>query len=139
MSELNIKTIVVAYDGSEHSKKALLYAISLARQTKAKLYLVYVVDTSLAELYSIPQAYDKIKKKGEELLAEARGSCAGLDAECKLLEGDPAEEIIKFAKDVRADLIVIGSRGLSRLKRILLGSVSARVATEAATSVLIVR
>ncbi len=55
-----------------------------------------------------------------------------------LAEGHPAEEILKAAKRLRADLVVMGSRGLTGMEKILLGSVSAKVTRHAACSVLVV-
>jgi nucleotide-binding universal stress UspA family protein len=64
---------------------------------------------------------------------------AGLEAKLLLCEGDPAEEILRVAKDGGYDLIVVGHRGLSPVKAFLLGSVSNQVVSHAPCSVLVVR
>lgn len=60
-------------------------------------------------------------------------------AELKLVEGDPPHEMAKLAKNIDADLIVVGSRGLSTIRRSLLGSVSSRLVQESEISVLVVK
>ena len=63
----------------------------------------------------------------------------GIEVETHAREGQPAEVIIDVAKQVQADLIVVGSRGLTGIKRFLLGSVSSKVSEHASCSVMIVR
>ena len=75
---------------------------------------------------------------GQHLLAEAR-SLAGDEIETVLAFGPPADVISRRAADSGADLIVLGSRGLGTLERLVMGSISAAVARQAPCSVLIVR
>lgn len=135
-----MRTIVVAYDGSQHSKKALETARALAERFGSKIYVVHVVDTavlSLSDAFSSPSVVESLRQRGEKVLKEALSAAPG--AEAKLLEGDPAYEIAKFAKDVKADLIVVGSRGLSTIRKSLLGSVAGRLVQESDVSVLVVK
>lgn len=62
-----------------------------------------------------------------------------VDSHLELVNGDPAEEIIRLANIHKADLIVIGSRGLTGMTRIVQGSVSSQVVEEAHCSVLVVK
>lgn len=76
------------------------------------------------------------------LLAQALKSarnCGASDVEVKTVQGDPAEMVVEFANDRNADLIVCGSRGLGRLKQLLLGSTSHKITQLAACSCLTVR
>lgn len=76
---------------------------------------------------------------GERILSKAVEEVKGVSATKRLELGNPAEEIIQIANKERYDLIVVGSRGLSRTKRFFLGSVSDDVSHHAHCSVLIVR
>lgn len=79
-----------------------------------------------------------MREKGEKLIKEAL-EILGISAEARILEGDPAHEIVKFAREVGASLIVVGARGLSTIKKILIGSVSSRVVHESTIDVLVVK
>jgi len=133
--------IVVGYDGSIYSKKALEKVKVLAEKFGSKVYVVHVVDTavlSLSDVFASPSILASLREKAEQLIKEAVQLLGG-NAEGKVLEGDPAHEIVKFAKEVNASLIVLGSRGLSTIRRVLMGSVSSRVVQESPIDVLIVK
>lgn len=133
--------IVVGYDGSPQAKKALEKARKIAEKFGSKIYVVHVIDTavlSLSDMFASPSVIASLKEKAEQLIKEAL-SAAGPGAEGKVLEGDPAHEIIKFAREVNASLIILGARGLSTIRRILMGSVSSRVVQESPIDVLIVK
>ncbi|MCI4455790.1 MAG: universal stress protein [Sulfolobus sp.] len=140
------KRIVVAYDGSDHANKALSTAIELAKAFNSKLDVVEVVDTAallgmgFAPIPSdlIAQIYNKAQNDVEQ--AKKKAQEAGLkDVTSQVLEGDPATSIIEYASKNGADLIVIGSRGLSTFKRLILGSVSSKVVQESRVPVLVVK
>lgn len=133
--------IVVGYDGSAQAKKALSKAKELADKFGAKIYIVHVIDTavlSLSDVFSSPTVLASLREKAEQLVKEAVQTVGG-NAEGKILEGDPAHEIVKFAREVNASLIVLGARGLSTIRRVLMGSVSSRVVQESPIDVLIVK
>lgn len=135
-----MKTIVVGVDGSQHSKKALEQAKAIAEKFGSKICVVHVIDTavfSLSEAFSTPQIQKALRERGEKILREAQAMAPG--AELKLVEGDPPHEMAKLAKNIGADLIVVGSRGLSTIRRSLLGSVSSRLVQESEVSVLVVK
>ncbi len=94
-------------------------------------------------LRSQDERYSAIKQVlGEELLDRAKGQVSQLEdveVETNLRFGDPAEEIIKAAEDADSNLIVIGSRGLSDLKGMWLGSVSHKVCNHSPINVVTVR
>ncbi|MEZ0248695.1 MAG: universal stress protein [Thermoproteus sp.] len=135
-----MKTIVVAYDGSQYAKKALEVAKAIAEKFGSKVYVIHVVDTavlSLSEAFSTPNVVKSLREGGEKALREALVVIP--NAETKLLEGDPAYEIAKFAREAKADLVVVGSRGLSTIRKSLLGSVAGRLVQESDVSVLVVK
>jgi nucleotide-binding universal stress UspA family protein len=74
-----------------------------------------------------------------EKLLQSYQEKLSIDSELEMVTGDPADEIIRLANIYKADLIVIGSRGLTGMKRIVQGSVSSQVVEEANCSVLVVK
>jgi nucleotide-binding universal stress UspA family protein len=140
-----IKKILIATDGSEYTKSAVDYGIDLAKNIEAKLYIIYVIDT--AAFASIPMdaawesMYELLKQEGDEAtkyVAE-RAENEGLSTERQIIEGHPAEEIIKFAEKDSINLIVMGTLGKSGLDRFLLGSVAEKVVRNSKIPVLVVR
>ena len=145
---LKLKKILCTTDFSEASFEALKYAISLARSTRAKLILMYVVNQkmlseglSLARV-SAPEAL------GKEIADEARRRLKmlvpveerkGLDWETDIRSGNPAQEVIRYAKENNIDMIVIGTAGHSGIDRMMFGSTAEKVVRGAHCSVLTVR
>ena len=143
------ETIVVGTDGSETASEAVRQAAALARRCGegATLHVVSayrpleamyvapdVVPTGLAGLVD-PRG--EARTVVEEAAAKVRAE--GVDVETYVWPGDAASAIIDVASTARADVIVVGSRGMSGAARFLLGSVPNRVAHHAPCNVLIVR
>ena len=118
------RTVVVGYDGSQAARKALDYAA--ARVNGGKLYLVTAV-VPPPEWMGSPgwqQIVDEEHKRGSQLLEEAVGRLPEtVDYSTELLEGPAADAIVGVADARHADVIVVGSRGLGRVRAVL-GSVS---------------
>ncbi len=129
-----IRRVLVAVDGSEQANKALDHAVAIAKNFGATITLLHVEEAKLFDLKP-----EIVKKVGEEILLEAESRIEGVNFDKSLRTGSPAETIVKTALLGDFDLIVMGSRGLSSVKRFLLGSVSADVSMHARTSVLLVR
>lgn len=136
------KTIVVPVDGSDQSRKALSFSVDLAIHYAADLKLIYVTEPFVVEdvfsMSTIPVPVDmddlSLEKYGKEVLHKAEKIVKDLGVNTvstEVLRGDPAKAIVDFAEDAKADMIVIGSRGLGNLSGFLLGSVSKKVAQEA--------
>ncbi len=127
------RKILIATDGSEYTKKAVDYGIDIADNTGAKLYAIYVIDTR--SYGSIPlsapteYAYSLLRQEGDAAIkyVAEKAEAAGLEVEGIIIEGHPAEEIIKYAENNSIDLIVMGTLGKSGLDRFLLGSVADKV------------
>jgi nucleotide-binding universal stress UspA family protein len=138
--------IVVPYDHSELSKKALKMAMNLVKQDeKIELYVVMVIqpENYLGYHYAVPiqDRRESQLKAIEPLREELKQELLKLPNKTRtfVLEGDPAGTIIDFVRKNDADFIVMGSRGLSGLKEIFLGSVSHYVVQKATCPVLIVK
>jgi nucleotide-binding universal stress UspA family protein len=129
-----IKKLLVAVDGSEQANKALEYAIQIGQRYKAKITLLHVGEADLFRLE--PKV---TKEVGEQILNDAVTKIKDVNFDTRLEFGNPAQIILKVAKQEDYDLIILGSRGISSVRRFLLGSVSADVSMHAQRSVLIVR
>ena len=135
------KNMLVAADGSENSLRATeqaAYIASLEGDVQVKIVSVIAID-----VYS-DMVYDPIEAHGEaqrEIIKDAAQILAdtGIDHEIVLLHGRPADEIIRYATESEADLLVMGSRGLGALREFALGSVSHKVLTHATCPVLVVK
>jgi len=133
-----LEKILVAVDGSKHAEKAVEYAVHLAKNYGASLALVHVEEDKLVRIGG-PQVVDCVGTIGECILKDAATKIQGITFDPMLEYGSPADVIIKVAKKANVDLIVVGSRGLSSVRRYLLGSVSDDVSMHARNSVLIVK
>lgn len=133
-----MKRILLAYDGTEHAKRALEMAADLARRYEAPLSVVSVIPVHGGRAPIDPWD-DPATHRGQ--LQEARQLLLQSGIEAELLEpaGDPAEAIERVAEAGGFDTIVIGSRGLGAVGRLLQGSVSEHVATHARATVVIAR
>jgi nucleotide-binding universal stress UspA family protein len=137
------KKILIAYDGSEHSKRAAQLAGELARrEEKTELWLVCVMDmipVTLGEPY-ITEAMNSLTQAGEDLLRDAK-KILGKDVPVndELLFGSPAEGILDVAKNRECDLIIMGARGMSGLRGLLLGSQINKVINHSTCPVLAVK
>ena len=130
----DLKKLLVAVDGSKLSNKAVDYAVELAKKFDAKLTLLHVEEKKLFNLQR-----DLSQKIGEKILLDAERRISVVEYEKKMIAGTPWEIILDMAKDGDYDLVVMGSRGISSVKRFLLGSVSAEVSMLVQSSVLLVR
>lgn len=140
--ERMFKNILLAFDGSAHAQKAAQIAADLARQYRASLCLVHIYDPIpdyLGEPF-LQEAISKRTEAADRVVAQAQALLGELpQLETEILEGPPAEAILRVAGVRKVDLIVMGTRGLGQLQGLLLGSQSQKVLTHAACPVLLVR
>jgi len=138
-----MKEIVVAIDGSEGSEAAIKEAIQLASAVGAQLTFAYVRKPPSSLLgspyYECHLARDLGWARAQVDAALDRAREASLEARGEVLEGNPVDEILSFADNSRADLIVMGSRGHGALAGALLGSVSSGVVQHANVPVLVAK
>lgn len=136
--------ILLAVDGSEHALHAAKTAGDLARAVHAKELRIVVAYEPVPVYLGEPNLQNTINARLNEsqtTLQEAESAVGNVSAETptEMIEGHIADAIIEAAKTHKSDLIVMGSRGLGRLARALLGSNSQKVVSEAPCPVLIVR
>jgi nucleotide-binding universal stress UspA family protein len=142
-------TILLATDGSEEAALALETAGELSKSTGSELHVVYVLPTPaqlighhLLSGEARESAIAGAERDAETFLkeqAEKVASNGGKLAETHLRMGDPDKEILRTAEAIGAGLIVIGSRGLGAITRMLVGSVSDSVVRHAHCPVFVVR
>lgn len=134
--------ILVAYDGSEHSRTALDTAATIARNFHSKLIVLHAFDKVPFVLGDdeTERFIERAMSKGRDKLAEATLQLhdIGIEFNTVIVEGPAAEAILRVADVEGCDLIVMGSRGLGMVQGLLLGSVSYRVLHHATIPVLIV-
>jgi nucleotide-binding universal stress UspA family protein len=145
---LKFKKILCTTDFSEASFEAVKHAVSLARSTQSKLILIYVVNQKmLSEGLSLARVSSP-EALGKEMADEARrrlkglipaGERDGVDWETAIRSGNPAQEVIRYAKENGVDMIVIGTAGHSGIDRMMFGSTAEKVVRGAHCSVLTVR
>lgn len=138
-----LKTIVVALDGSDLSERVIQTIQELELQPATKIILSHVippVESDLEKIADVPHIDPEVLpyRHIEQQLQSYQANLPG-KSELEIVTGDPAEEIIRLANIYQADLIVIGSRGLTGVKRIIQGSVSSQVVEDAPCSVLVVK
>jgi nucleotide-binding universal stress UspA family protein len=135
-----MKKILIATDGSATAHAAIDAGVELARDDHAEVVFVHV--TSLLELAHETDAPERIPRaETDAVLCEAVEQARenGIAATPELLIGYAPKQILRLARDLDADLIVIGSRGLGRVKSAVLGSTSRGVLAKADRPVMIVR
>ena len=140
--------IVVATDGSDHAEEALRIACDLAGKYGSKLHIVHtpqaVGDTLIVGYTAVPvpPTKEEVEKAGREVIGAAEAVVRGSGVSeftSQLVSGDPAHAIVEEAKLFKADLIVMGRRGLGSLTGLLVGSTTAKVAQLAPCAVLTVK
>jgi len=140
------RQILIATDGSETANEAADFGIEMLGCSGAKVYALYVIDTTpyrsvpLDKIWS-KETLDEFEKAGYEATSyvEKIGKAAGMEVESRVLRGHPAEKIVTFAEDNNIDMIIVGSLGKGGYERVLLGSVSEKVVRHAKIPVLVVR
>jgi nucleotide-binding universal stress UspA family protein len=138
--------VLVATGGSPWSDKAVQYAVGLAKDYGLELVILHVItDTPpyfIAEAgTSMDQVLQGNEEAGRRILEEAMqwAAEAGLQCETDIAWGRVPEVVCRVAHERECDLIVVGSRGLTGFKRLMLGSISNAVAAKAPCPVLVVK
>ena len=143
------RSIVVGTDGSDTARKAVDKAIELARSLDAQVWLVSAYEpvpiTRLREeARQAPADLQWMVNPREEVDATLSDAAdlvraAGVDCATYARQGDPADALLDVAEEQRADLIIVGNKGMTGARRFLLGSVPNKVSHHAPCSVLIIR
>ena len=140
---MDIKKLVIAYDGSAGSQKALAWGVDLAAKLNSDVVVVSVVKPP--EFSSSIDEVDEFYADGERHVrpllekAAAYGETRGVSLRTEILKGHPAESIVRYGADRKADLIVVGTRGLGGFKNLIIGSVAQKVVSYSKVPVAIIK
>ncbi|MDB4868669.1 MAG: universal stress protein, partial [Cohnella sp.] len=128
---MSIQSMLLAYDGSEMSKRAAAVAAELADRLEAKVEAVHVLEFPRSALSvdvavpTPPEIEIEFREVGKAILEEGRSLLSSVrESRATLLEGAQGASIVSHAESIGCDLIIIGHRGLSGLERFFLGSIS---------------
>ncbi len=141
-----VKEILVPVDGSDNANRAVAFAASMAAALQVPMRLFYVFPAASVEVIGmagmsrddIDQAAQAAAQRAFDKTREALGDGAPQDLEEETSIGDPAEEIVRYTEDDPGVMVVMGRRGLSRMKSLVLGSVSDKVSRHAKSPVTII-
>jgi nucleotide-binding universal stress UspA family protein len=141
--------IVVGTDGSETAAEAVRQAVDLARLAGATLSIVSAFAPVPQRRVQGEQSgapadvqYEIGPREDVNLVLDAAAAAArkeGIEVQTHPVEGDPAEAILQVAEETKADLIVVGNKGMTGARRFLLGSVPNNISHHAPCSVMVVR
>jgi nucleotide-binding universal stress UspA family protein len=145
--------IVVGIDGSEESINAADYAIAIANKYNAELIAINVLTSDIGYAYSSPGvesppltikeiillAEDEAKIWFDKIKDKADKSGIRFKSETIMAKGSAASTMLDYAEEQNIDLIVVGTRGRSGIKKMLLGSIASELVTYAACPVLVVK
>ena len=140
-----IKKIVVAFDGSEQSNKAFDFALELTKLCPSAAPEISVLSVAQPpepiDIVEMDAIIDSATQHYQELFTGLKGKSRqrNIEIRTEVVVGHPAEQIVRYAKERNADMIIIGQKGKSQVETWLLGSVSKRVATHAPCNVTIVK
>lgn len=137
------ENILVAFDGSESSSKALKKACELAKTDTAKVTAIYVIPQyqEMINFFKTEGINKVIKEEANKILDQARaiGNEAGIEVATSLEEGSPSERLVQYVKDNKIDLVVMGSYGWNGINKSIIGSTAERVIMLTEGPVLVAR
>ncbi len=136
------ENIVVAYDGSKHSKAALTETANWIKRHGGSAVLVHAVYFDEEEFGIIPDQLERRMDFGKQICYQAKedvSSAFGINLESIICEGDPPDTLVGIASAKKADLIALGTHGRNSIKKLIMGSVTSGVISKAACDVLVVK
>ena len=138
------KNILLAYDGSQHAREAARLTAGIVREQRSPA-VICIVTAMTPFLWDpegtyISQYYEDCANAGKDMIREATEIIGDdIETQSEMLFGPPAESILKVADTRNCDLIVVGTRGVSLLEGLLLGSQAQKVINHARCPVLVVK
>jgi nucleotide-binding universal stress UspA family protein len=136
-----MEKLLIATDGSEFSKSAVSGAINLAKRCSSKLFAISVVKTGHEFNDLVPQVIEGLEQEASEHLESVKNMAFQEGIDCAAivrLSEDPYEEIVDLAKKNKVNVIIVGTHGRTGVKRLMMGSVTAKVIGHAPCNVLVV-
>jgi nucleotide-binding universal stress UspA family protein len=151
--EIGFSKIVVGIDGSEESMKAAEYAISIAKLYNAELNAITVLTSDIGYIYSSPGvesppltikeivllAEDEAKKWFDEIKEKANKKGIQLKTESIVAKKSLLNTLLEYVEEHNINLVVVGTRGRSGIKKMLLGSIASGLVTYSPCPVLVIK
>ncbi len=140
-SMMGFENILLATDGSESAQAAIREAINIAKVCSNKLFVISVVEVNPEYEALAPQIVEKAENETREHLDSVKEQAETEGIKCETIAHrgeEPFKFIVDEAKKKKADMIIMGSHGRTGLKRLMMGSVTARVIGHAPCKVLVV-
>ena len=142
----HFKRVLIATDGSENAEKAASYGMYLAKAACAEVHVLYVISTQHAVTTRTVKSWSEgleeyLKDKGRVAISnvEKMGDEAGVKVKSVFLKGIPVDKILEYARENNIDLIVVGTHGLTGIKKFLIGSIAERVVRHSRVPVMVIR
>ncbi len=137
------KSILVPYDGSDFSKKAIIRACQIAAQDNGKVSVLYVIPRyeEMLNFFKTESIQNSLMQEAEKITASARefASLQKAVVSAQVSEGHAPDRIVEVAKEQKHDLIVMGSHGYRGVNKAIMGSTTERVILNASCPILVVR
>ena len=135
------KNILLATDGSKYSMAAAEHAVNFASSYGGDLTAVSVVDVTDEFYAQAPHLVERMGEKAKEFLEDIKrkAEASGVKIETAVREGNTYEKIVDLADEKSADIIFMGSHGMTGLKKLLMGSITEKVIGHASCSVMVAR
>lgn len=140
------QNILVPVDGSAPAKKAFEEAVQVAKRNQGKLTLLTVIDTTTfsgttgaSSIKILKEAQAQAHQILADLANEPEVAAAKIRLKTNVAAGNPKREIVEFADQIEADLILMGATGRSALERVFIGSTASYVVNRAACNVMVVK
>jgi len=136
-----LRRILVGYDGSIESERALQVAFALVQCTESELFVLAVARPPEPQPPSRAYASGAASEQLERALARLRSRVRrmGIEIKTQVAGGHPAQEIIRKAREDQVDLIVVGQQGMSRREELALGSIAQHVLSHAPCPVMVTK
>ncbi|MZQ76408.1 MAG: universal stress protein [Peptoclostridium sp.] len=145
---MQIKKILVPVDGSEANKKAIELAGQMAKSFPAQVLLLHVIELNMPSALQVEYSYvqysytdedlKNLKNISQKILDNAKELLEGLEVTTLSFVGYPVDEILRISEEEEVDMIVMASRGMTGIKKYLMGSVTNNVVHHAKKPVLVI-
>lgn len=140
-TSLGWRSTLLATDGSKFSKVAARRALEIAQEHGGELKVISVVDTADSFLNEVPGSIDRMREHARENIESVKQMAKPFDIKVEgfIRVGHPHQEIVKLAKELKVDVLCMGTHGRTGLNRLIMGSVTEQVIEDALCSVLVVK
>ncbi|AHM56908.1 putative universal stress protein family [Peptoclostridium acidaminophilum DSM 3953] len=145
---MEIKKILVPVDGSEANKKAIEFAAEMAKKFPAQVLLMHVIELNMPSALQVEYSYvqysytdedlKNLKDISRKILDNAKEMLEGVEVSTFSYVGYPVDEILRVSEEEDVDMIVMASRGMSGIKKYLMGSVTNNVVHHSKKPVLVI-